>query len=75
MGQLDRDRAIQKRLMEAVSHPRYKWRSLTGVAIEAAVSEEVAADLLRASDEIRFGKGKNSGEVIVGLVARVGSRT
>lgn len=75
VGQLDRDRAIQKRLIEAVSHPRYQWRSLTRVAIEAAVSEEVAADFLRASDEIRFGKGKQSGEIIVGLIARVGSRT
>jgi TIR domain len=73
-GQLDRDRAIQKRLIQALSHPRYRWRSLKRVAIEAAVSEEVAADFLRASDEVRFGKGQKADGIIVGLISRVGSK-
>lgn len=68
--ELDNDRATRNRLMEALSDPRHKWRSLERVAVEAALSEERAADLLRSDPEIRFGKGK-SRNIIVGLRSRV----
>jgi hypothetical protein len=71
LRKLEDDRAIWKRLREALNHPKYKWRSLERVSFEAAVSEEVAADLLRANDEVRFSKGK-TGNIIVGLRSRVG---
>jgi hypothetical protein len=71
LRQLEDDRGIGKRLHEALQHPRFKWRSLERVAFEAGVSEEVAADLLRANDEVRFSKGK-SGKIIVGLRSRAG---
>jgi hypothetical protein len=69
--QLEDDRGIGKRLRESLNNPRFKWRSLERLAFEAGVSEEVAADLLRANDEVRFGKG-SSGKIIVGLRSRVG---
>lgn len=71
LGKISKDRAIGKRLGEALNHPRFKWRSLEWLAIETGISEEVAADLLRANDEIRFSKAR-SGKVIVGLRSRVG---
>ena len=68
---LDRDRGIKRRLDEALRHEKYKWRSLESVAVAAAITEELAADHLRADPKVRFGKGK-SGNVIVGLRSRVG---
>jgi TIR domain len=73
LHQLNRNREIQKRLVEAVSNPDYSWRTLKRVAVEAAVSEEVAADFLRARDEIRFSRNR-AGDIIVGLISRVGPR-
>jgi TIR domain-containing protein len=63
---------ITRRLRQALDG-KHPWRTLERVATEAGVSETVAADLLRADTEIRFGKGK-SGGTIVGLVSRVGAR-
>jgi hypothetical protein len=68
---LTRERAITKRLKDALLRHRLRWRTVERVAYEAAISEDVAADLLRADPEVRFGKGK-SGNVIVGLRSRVG---
>jgi hypothetical protein len=68
---LRNERAIRKRLSEALQNQRFKWRSLERVATEAGISKDTAADLLRADDQVRFSKGK-SGEVIVGLRSRVG---
>jgi len=68
--QLEDDRGITNRIREALTRGD-KWRSLDRVAFEAAVSEEIAADLLRANDEVRFSKGK-TGKIIVGLRSRVG---
>jgi hypothetical protein len=67
----DADRGVQRRLTEALNDARFKWRSLQRVAVEAALTEERAADLLRADKGVRFSKGK-SGEIIVGLRSRVG---
>ena len=68
--ELDEERASRHRLAEALENPKYKWRSLERVAIESAISEEKAADLLRSDLSVSFGKGK-SGKIIVGLHSRV----
>lgn len=70
LRQLKDDRGIGKRLREALNHPQFNWRSLERLAFEAGVSEEVAADLLRANNEVRFSKGE-SGNIIAGLRSRV----
>jgi hypothetical protein len=67
---LDTDRAIKRRLDQALRHEKYKWRSLGWVAAAAGVSEEIAADRLRADPNVEFSKGK-SGNLIVGLRSRV----
>jgi hypothetical protein len=67
---LERDRAVQKRLMESLSASRLPWRTLDRLATEAAVDPEVAADLLRADDAVRFSRGR-SNKLIVGLRSRV----
>ena len=68
---LDSDRATRKRLHDALNHQDFTWRSLQRLAATAGLSEEIAANLLRADDEVRFSRGK-SGNVIVGLRSRVG---
>jgi hypothetical protein len=68
---LDSDRATRKRLHEALNHPDFTWRSLQRLAATAGLSEEIAANLLRADDGVRFSRGK-SGNIIVGLRSRVG---
>jgi TIR domain len=70
-SELERDRAAKIRLREALSHPAYRWRSLQRLAAAAGVSEEMAADLLRADDEVRFSRGRG-GNIIAGLRSRVG---
>jgi hypothetical protein len=70
LQQLDRERAARSRLQESLRHPDYEWRSLGRLAVEAALSEEVAADLLRSDPDVRFSKGR-SGKIIVGLRSRV----
>jgi len=72
LEQLDADRAIRHRLEQALNHPDYKWRSIESVAAEAGISEERAADLLRADDRVRFSVGK-SGKRIVGWTSRIGT--
>jgi hypothetical protein len=69
---LTRERTITKRLKDALLHHRLRWRTIERLAHEAAISEDAAADLLRADPEVRFSKGK-SGNVIVGLRSRVGN--
>lgn len=68
--ELDDDRGVRLRLTEALNSPKYKWRTLERVAIEAAISEERAGDLLRSDPSVRFSKGKSQ-KVIVGLSSRV----
>jgi predicted nucleotide-binding protein len=65
-----KDVAIQKRVREALNHPRFKWRSIEQVAVAAGISKKVASNLLRADDEVRFSKSK-TGNTIVGLRSRV----
>jgi hypothetical protein len=72
-GESADDRHVSGRLRAALEGSRYKWRSLEWAAVEAGVSEETAADVLRRDEEVRFGKGKNN-RTIVGLVSRVGRR-
>jgi hypothetical protein len=60
------------RLNEALNHPSAKWRSLARVAAEAGVSEEIAADRLRADPRVRFSNNEK-GKIIVGLRDRVGN--
>ncbi len=67
---LSRDRAVKDRLEESLKDHKFKWRSLERVALEAAISEEMAADHLRADSSVRFSKGK-TGNIIVGLRSRV----
>jgi hypothetical protein len=70
-AELGTDKAIRSRIDEALSHPRYKWRSLDRVAAVAAISVDKATALLQADDRVRFSRGR-SGNVIVGLRSRVG---
>jgi hypothetical protein len=67
---VDRDRDIRRRLRQALEKGM-KWRTIGRVAIEAAIPEDTALDLLRADEQVRFSRGR-SGEVIVGLITRVG---
>jgi len=69
--ELDVDRDARRRLAQALGSPKYKWRTLQRVAIEAAISEERAPDLLRSDATVRFSKGKSQ-KIIVGLRSRVG---
>jgi hypothetical protein len=69
--QVGTDEAIRSRLDEALSHPRYKWRSLDKVAAAAAIPVDRATALLQADDRVRFSRGR-SGNQIVGLRSRVG---
>jgi hypothetical protein len=57
--------------MNALLHPRHRWRSLKMVAAEAGISEDLAADLLRADPEVRFGSSQTLG-IKVGLRSKVG---
>ena len=53
--ELEEGRGIRKRLTEASQHPKYNgghWRTLERVSIEAATSEEKAADLLRSDPSV-----------------------
>lgn len=68
---MNTDKAIRSRLDEALSHPRYKWRSIDKVAVAAAVTVAEATKILQADDRVRFGRGR-SGNIIVGLRSRVG---
>ncbi len=67
---LEADREICNRLHRSLNHPDHIWRSLEWAAAEAGVSEEIAADVLRGNEDVRFGKAK-SGKIIVGLTSRV----
>jgi len=68
--ELDADRGVRRRLTESLNNPKFKWRTLERVAMEAAIPEELAADLLRSDPSVRFSKGKSK-KVIVGLHSRV----
>ncbi len=63
---LQKDRIISDRLHQALSHNKYKWRSLERLAIEVASSEEMVAERLLADPDVVFSKGI-SGKIIVGL--------
>jgi predicted metal-dependent peptidase len=67
---MDTDKAIRSRIDEALSHPRYKWRSLDKVAAAAAIPVDRATAILQTDDRVRFTRGK-SGKQIVGLRSRV----
>ena len=64
------NKAIRSRLDEALSHPRYKWRSLDKLAAAAAVPVATATAILQTDDRVRFSHGR-SGNIIVGLRSRV----
>jgi hypothetical protein len=65
-----RDRDIRQRLRHALEKGQ-KWRTVGRVAVEAAVTEDIALDILRADEQVRFSRGKR-GDLIVGLIDRVG---
>jgi hypothetical protein len=69
--EINSDRAIQERITTSLNHPIYDWRTLTQVAIEAGISEEQVADLLRADPRVRFNINKKKERV--GLRSRVGN--
>lgn len=68
----DEEMTIDRRLQSSLSTSKHRWRSLERLAIEAGVSEDTAARVLRDDDAVRFSKGK-SGKTIVGLISRVGA--
>jgi hypothetical protein len=57
LDELASDRVVRKRLHEALNHLDYAWQSLERLAATAGNSEEIAANLLRTDDEVRFSKG------------------
>jgi hypothetical protein len=63
------DGAVHRRLKEALADNRYLWRSLKAVAGVAAISEELAAELLRSDNTVRFRRGQDG--VMVALRSRV----
>jgi predicted nucleotide-binding protein len=63
------DYAIRDRLKKSLEEQRFQWRTLKRLAIEAGISEDEAAELLRSDATVRFGKGKR-GETVVGLRSR-----
>lgn len=67
-----KDSVIEKRIEESLNNSQFKWRTLRRVAIEAGISEEDAADKLRANQNVRFDRNSKSGETIVGLKEKVG---
>jgi hypothetical protein len=69
--ELDDDRGIRRRITESLRNPRFRWRTLQRVAVEAAISEDQAADILRSDPTVRTSIGK-SRRIIVGLRSRVG---
>ncbi len=71
---LTASRAAKVRLLDALKHPRFKWRSLGKLAEAAAVPTDTAADLLRADSNVRFSRGR-AGDVIAGLRSRVGDES
>jgi hypothetical protein len=56
---LETDKAIKSRIDEALSHPRFKWRSIDKVAAAAAIPVDRATELLRTDDRVRFSRGKS----------------
>jgi hypothetical protein len=68
--EMDTDKAIRSRIDEALSHPRYKWRSLDKVAAAAAIPVDRAIAMLQTDDHVRFTRAR-SGKMIVGLRSRV----
>lgn len=68
--EMDTDKAVRSRIDEALSHPRYKWRSLDRVAAAAAIPVDRARAILQADDRVRLTRGR-SGNMIVGLRSRV----
>jgi len=70
--ELDDDANIRIRLREALTRGKYGWCLLTRLAATAAVSEEVAARVLRADPEVRMARNTVS-KVIAGLISRVGA--
>jgi hypothetical protein len=56
---------IGRRARQVLDDPRFEWRTLKRVAAVAGVTEEEAADVLRADPEVRFGTNR-AGEIIVG---------
>lgn len=69
-GEIDTDETIRSRIDEALSHPRYKWRSLDQVAAAAAIPVDRAIAILQADDRVRFTRAR-SGKMVVGLRSRV----
>lgn len=65
-----RDRDIRGRLRHALEKGQ-EWRTISRVAVEAAISEDTALDILRADELVRFSRGRH-GDLIVGLITRVG---
>jgi hypothetical protein len=61
---------IRQRMKEALENPKWQWRTLVQVAAAAVISEEYAADLLRADKDVLFGKN-GTGQIIVALRSRV----
>jgi hypothetical protein len=51
------DKAIRARIDEALSHPRYRWRSIDKIAAAAAVSVDTATAILQVDDRVRFSRG------------------
>ena len=64
------DAVVRRRLRHALEGP-HAWRTPERLAIEAAVPEKTARDVLRADDEVRFSKSRN-GSILMGLISRVG---
>ncbi|MCP4992600.1 MAG: hypothetical protein GY934_02260 [Gammaproteobacteria bacterium] len=69
--QLDADQteSAKKRMLEALTHGNYRWRSIERLASIANISTKQAEDILRPLDEVVFSVGK-SGRTIARLYSR-----
>jgi hypothetical protein len=56
-AEMSTDKAIRARIDEALSHPRYRWRSIDKIAAAAAVSVDTATAILQVDDRVRFSRG------------------
>lgn len=64
------DTVVRGRVREALEDKRFTWRTLAAIAAAAGVSEERAAEILRADPQVKFGRNSKR-QALVGLLFRV----
>jgi hypothetical protein len=65
-----RAKAARRRVYEALEDFEYNWRSLSKLAVVSGLTEDEVLELLIMDDNVKFGRGKRSGERIARLKNR-----